>query len=365
VIDPLEVMDTFGADALRFTLAALSAMGRDIRLSEERLVGYRNFMNKIWNAARFVLMHVGEGVGVEPIGGERPAELGLAERWILSRLARTASAVRRALDEYRFNEAAAQLYQFTWHEFCDWYVEASKVALEGGDGEAKEAARRVLATVLDTVLRLLHPFIPFLTEEIWQALRSAGVREGEAPGTKTIMLAPYPEPREEWTDEEAERRMELLMGVVRAVRNIRAETNLPPARELPAVLLPLEDGAEETLRRHEPYLRRLGKVSEVRYQAAGQEKPRGAATAVVQGAEIYVPLYGLIDFGGERRRLEREIAKVREELSRVRGKLADGKFRERAPEAVVERERDKASQMEEKERTLAAGLERLRQLESA
>ena len=355
VIDPLEVMGTYGTDALRFTLAALSAMGRDIRLSAERITGYRNFANKVWNAARFVLLNQGSGVRGQG-SGFRHEELGLADRWILSRLNHTIREVRQALDDYRFNEVAALLYQFTWHEFCDWYLELSKIALESADVAEQERTRGVLATVLDSVLRLLHPLMPFITEEIWHALHPDRTED-------SIMVQPYPVFHPEAVDEEAEQRMGLLMDVIRAVRNIRSEMNLPPGQELTAIVIPKVDIVETQLRSHETYVRRLARLGEIRYQPDG-ERPRGAALAVVDGAEIHVPLAGLVNLQEENKRLEREIGKVANDLAAVQRKLGDAKFVERAPEEVVEKERERAAQLEEKRLSLEKSLERLHQIQT-
>jgi len=354
VIDPLEVMEAYGTDALRFTLTALSAIGRDIRLSPERITGYRNFANKVWNAARFVLMNQVSGAKFQV--PERHEELGLADRWILSRLNHTIREVRQALGDYRFNEVAAAIYQFTWHEFCDWYLELSKMALESQDPAEQERTRNVLATVLDAVLRLLHPLMPFITEEIWHALHSDRAND-------SIMVQPYPVFDPSQVDDEAEQRMTLLMDVIRAVRNIRSEMNLPPGQELTATVIPKVESVETQIRGHESYVRRLARLSEIRYQADG-ERPRGAALAVVEGAEIHVPLAGLVNLQEETKRLEREIGKVVNDLTGVQRKLGDAKFVERAPEEVVEKERDRAAQLAEKRLSLEKSLERLRQIEA-
>jgi valyl-tRNA synthetase len=354
VIDPLEVMEAYGTDALRFTLVALSAMGRDIRLSAERITGYRNFANKVWNAARFVLMNQVSGSKFQV--SEKHEELGLAERWILSRLNHTIREVRQALADYRFNEVAAAIYQFTWHEFCDWYLELSKIALENANVVEQERTRTALATVLDAVLRLLHPLMPFISEEIWHALHPNRSED-------SIMVQPYPVFDAALVDDEAEQRMGLLMDVIRAVRNIRSEMNLPPGQELTAIVIPKAETAERQLRSHESYVRRLARLGEIRYQADG-ERPRGAALAVVEDAEIHVPLAGLVNLQEETKRLEREIGKVANDLAGVQRKLGDAKFVERAPEDVVEKERDRAAQLEEKRLSLEKSLERLRQIEA-
>jgi valyl-tRNA synthetase len=360
VIDPLDVMAAYGTDAVRFTLTALSAMGRDIRLSADRITGYRNFANKVWNAARFVLLQ-GPGTGGQGSGKlttdnwQLTTELGLADRWILSRLQKTIGEVRQALDEYRFNEVAATIYQFTWHEFCDWYLELSKIALDSKDTAEQARTRAVLATVLDAIMRLLHPLMPFISEEIWHALHPE--QEDES-----IMVQPFPRVDPTFVDDDAEQRLSLVMEVIRSVRNIRSEMNLPPGQELAAVIIPKTDTVEPQLRANEAFLRRLARLGDIRFQADG-ERPRGAALAVIENAEVYVPLAGLVNLQEETKRLEKEIGKATNELAGVQRKLSDPKFIERAPEEVVEKDRDRAAQLEEKRQSLEKSLERLRQIE--
>ncbi len=327
VIDPLEVMDRYGTDALRFTLAALAAQGRDIRLSAERIEASRNFANKIWNAARFVLAQVGD---YRP-GRTRAAAPTLADRWILSRLARTVAAVRRALAAYRFNDAAGAVYQFLWHECCDWYLEWSKLTLYRGQDRATRArTQATLLTVLETALRLLHPFMPFITEEVWQRLPKAR----RAPAS--IMIARFPRHRRRDVDPVAEAEMGLLMAVVTAIRNVRSEMQIPPSRAVPAVVRP-PDGARETLLvREAPAVAALARA-ELQVDAAAVRPPR-SALALAEGCEIYVPLGDLVDLDAERRRLQRELARAEAELARTEAKLARAEFRQRAPREVVERE---------------------------
>jgi len=354
VIDPLDVMSAYGTDALRFTLTALSAIGRDIRLSAERITGYRNFANKVWNAARFVLMNQASSTDSRVLSNKE--NLGLADRWILSRLQHTIQEVRQALDEYRFNEIAAAIYQFTWHEFCDWYLELSKISLESKDAVEQEQTRAVLVTVLDAIMRLLHPVMPFISEEIWHALHPDRAED-------SIMVQPFPIVDPILLDEDAEQRMGLVMDTIRSVRNIRSEMNLPPSQELSAVIIPKADSVEPQLRANEAFLRRLARLGEIRYQRDG-ERPRGAALAVIASAEVHVPLAGLVNLQEETKRLEKEIGKVVNEFAGVQRKLSDPKFLERAPEEVVEKDRDRAAQLEEKRQSLERSLERLRQIET-
>ncbi len=369
VIDPLEVMERYGTDAFRFTLAALAAMGRDIKLAEERIVGYQNFVNKLWNAARFVLMNLSPGQRSEQNLADslRGNELNLPDQWILSRLATTVGNAREAIDSYRFNEFAHHLYQFTWHEFCDWYIEMSKLSLNGTIKDDPLKTQRVLATVLENILLLLHPLIPFVTEEIWQVLRERlGPGKQVMPGgieDSTIMLQPYPRPRPEWMQPEADERIGFLMEVTRAIRNLRAEMNCAPSKEVKVILF----GGEQNLaflRSQEPYLRALARASSVDYLTKG-ERPRGAATAVVGETEIYLPLGEMINLEEEKTRLSRELSRAEEELARVQRKLGNGEFVAKAKEEVVRREKEKAEEFEDKIRTLNLSLGRLREVEQA
>ena len=352
VIDPLDIMAEYGTDAFRFTLAAMAAMGRDIRLAEERIAGYQNFVNKLWNAARFVLMNRSDDAAAE-IRGDRAlagADLNFADRWIRSRLAATIAQAREAVDAYRFNDYANVLYQFTWHEFCDWYIEMSKLALNGTSAGDASRSKRILVELLEQILLLLHPIMPFVTEEIWQVL---------GDNRPSIMVQAYPRAVPAWIDAQSEKQMDFLMGVVRAVRNLRAEMNCPPGKEVKAIF----HGPEEELallRSLEPYLRSLARVGSAEYATSG-ERPKGAATAVIEATEIYLPLGDLINLDEERARLTKEIRKFKEEFSRVQKKLSNSDFISKAKEEVVHKEREKAGQFEEKIRTLNLSLARIEQ----
>jgi len=355
VIDPLEIMSKYGTDAFRFTLAAMAAMGRDIKLAEDRIAGYQNFVNKLWNAARFVQMNLAHDEPQNNNGGGRLADngLSLAERWIRSRLVATIRDAREALDGYRFNDYANVLYQFTWHEFCDWYIEMSKLALNGADAHHAELSRRSLRELLEQILILLHPIMPFVTEEIWQTL---------ADGRPSIMIQRYPVAQSSWIDAGAETQMEFLMGVTRAIRNLRTELNCPPGKEVKVIFCAPE--AELTfLREHQPYLRTLARVGQADYRPV-EDRPKGAATAVVGLSEIYLPLDDLVDLNDERARLLREVGKVEDEFSRVQKKLSNNDFLAKAKAEVIEKERDKARQFEEKIRTLRGSLEKLNEIQA-
>ena len=355
VVDPLDIMSEYGTDAFRFTLAAMAAMGRDIRLAEDRIAGYQNFVNKLWNAARFVLMNLGEdGTGQRQFPGAlSDAELNFADRWIRSRLASTIAEARIAIEAYRFNDYANILYQFTWHEFCDWYIEMSKLSLNGTLGGEPKKSRQFLVELLEQILLLLHPLMPFVTEEIWQVL-------GEQ--RKSIMLQPYPRAEGAWVDEGVASQMEFLMGAIRAIRNLRTEMNCPPGKEVKVVFHgPPEDLS--FLRAQEPYLRSLARVGATDYVTSGG-RPKGAATAIVGSTELYLPLEEMINLNEERGRLTKEIDKAKDELSRVQKKLSNSDFVNKAKEEVVQKEREKAGQYEEKIRTLNLSLERLQEFQA-
>jgi len=355
VVDPLDIMSEYGTDAFRFTLAAMAAMGRDIRLAEDRIAGYQNFVNKLWNAARFVLMNLGEDGTVQRHVAAALSDAGLnfADRWIRSRLASTIAEARAAVESYRFNDYANILYQFTWHEFCDWYIEMSKLSLNGTLGGEPKKSRQFLVELLEQILLLLHPLMPFVTEEIWQVL-------GEQ--RKSIMLEPYPRAEATWVDEDVASQMDFLMGTIRAIRNLRTEMNCPPGKEVKVVFHgPAEDLS--FLRAQEPYLRSLARVGATDYVTSG-DRPKSAATAIVGSTELYLPLAQMINLNEERARLTKEIDKAKDELSRVQKKLSNTDFLNKAKEEVVQKEREKAGQYEEKIRTLNLSLERLEEFQA-
>jgi valyl-tRNA synthetase len=346
VIDPLVMIDSYGADALRFTLTALAVQGRDIRLSEERIAGYRHFMNKLWNATRFCLQNLD---GYAPARVD-PAQLQfeLADRWILSRLQRTITAVRQALESYAFNDAAHFLYHFVWHELCDWYIELAKQRLRG-TGIPCLTAQHTLATVLEQTLRLLHPIIPFITEELWQHLPQASA---------SLVIAPYPTADATCIDATAENQMQLLMDVVNAIRTIRGEVRLAPSQRV-AALVRVEAGTQhELLQQHAEYLTTLATLETLRLDATMQ-RPEAAATAVVAGMDIYVPLAGLIDFAQEKQRLEKDLQKLHQELQQANKKLDNAQFLARAPADIVAKERTAQAERQDKVQRLQAAMERL------
>jgi valyl-tRNA synthetase len=338
VIDPLTIVDEYGADAFRFTLCAFAAMGRDIKLSAERIGGYRNFVNKLWNASRFALMNL---EGFDPAETKlTDFELSQADQWILDRFAKTAEEANRALAEYKFNDVAGNLYSFTWHEFCDWYVELSKEDLYGDDSEAKLRAQTVLFTVLEGLLRLLHPLLPFVTEEIWQAL------PGQRPAV-SIMQADYPAEAFCCVDESAVERMEVLMEVIRAIRNIRGELDVPPGKRIAVSLDCKSAGSVAAIEAGQAYIKALARVDELQV-AVGLEHPKQASTQVAGDVEVLIPLAGLINLEEEEARLQKEINKVQKDVDFFSKKLSNEKFVANAPPQVLEKDRGKLDAAKEK-----------------
>ena len=372
VIDPLEMMDRYGTDAFRFTLAAFAAMGRDIKLSASLIEGYRNFANKLWNGARFVFMHLEQlrdgapGPSLDDPGVR--ARLSVADRWILSRMERVVAEVRAGLDAFEFNTVAARLYEFIWHEYCDWYLELSKLALPGpagspaADAGAADAARRVLAAVLERTLRLLHPIMPFLTEELWQGLPAwARAAEGEA-AAEHLVVAAYPQPRAARIDAAAEATMERVIEMVRAVRNLRAEVGLPPGKRLGLQVYTADAGLRATVEANRQAIESLARVDGLEVLATAG-RPTDALLVALDAMELYVPVLGVIDVASERLRLEKEMQKVTGELVQVQAKLAKESFVDRAPQSVVEKEREREASLLERCATLERGMERLRGLQ--
>jgi valyl-tRNA synthetase len=349
VIDPLMVMDKFGTDAFRFTLAALAAQGRDIRLSESRIEGYRNFMNKIWNAARFALPYV-ENV---PLEGIEKAGLTLQDRWILSRLNTVIAQVRNAIEEYRFNDAAQALYHFTWHEFCDWYIEEAKLPLSAPDTPEARNTAATLRHVLEAIMALLHPFIPFITEEIASKIR---------PERETVMSGPFPVADPAFDDPSAEQEMTLLMGIISAIRTIRSEMNIPPSKGLPVNIFPSAAAEEDLVVRNDALLKSLGKITELIVKAGESEQPRMSAAAVVGEVKIYVPLEGIIDPDAEIARLTKELTKVNKDLEAVNKKLGNPDFMAKAGGDAVEKQQTRHGELTAKADGLGGALQKMREL---
>lgn len=347
-VDPLDVIAEYGTDAMRFMLSTGSTPGQDLRYRTEKVEQARNFANKIWNASRFALMNL-EGFKAEDIDLSGP--LSTADRWILHRFNETARDITRLMEGYEFGETGRLLYNFIWDDLCDWYIEFAKLTLYGEDSAAKRSTQSVLAYVLDRTLRLLHPFMPFLTEEIWQHLpHEAG---------ETITLAAWPGYESAFEAEEAVKEMNLLMEAIRAVRNIRAEVNVSPGKKVELLVKPTGAAEESILRRNEVYVRRFCNTSSFTLDA-GLTPPDKAMTAIVTGAELYLPLAGLIDIGQEIARLEKELANLNAEVERVEKKLGNEGYIAKAPAHVVEQERAKGQDYRDKRDKVLARIAELR-----
>ncbi len=350
VIDPLMVMDKYGADAFRFTLAALAAQGRDIRLSENRIEGYRNFVNKLWNSARFTLPHcekLTQGNDLQDF-----SDFSLPERWLLSRLNKTTDIVRKALESYSFNEAAQALYEFSWHEFCDWGLEVSKIPLRDPDTAVSKRSAAVLIHTLDSLLRLLHPFIPFITEEISSKLR---------PNSGPIIIDQYPVLDKSLIDEHAEGDMQFLMSIIASIRNLRAEMNVSPGKALPVVLGCSSIEQLDLVRLNLPMLLSLARISELDFYELTPDSvpPHDSVTAVVNGARVYIPLRGIVDPDVEVARLRKELARITAEYESVEKKLGNEDFLSKAKPEAIKKQQDRKAELSGKLIGLKEALEKM------
>jgi valyl-tRNA synthetase len=354
-----------GADALRFTLAALAAQGRNIRLSLARVEGYRHFANKLWNAARFALMNL-TGFDADRFGdalreGPETAALTLADRWILSRLQKTSTEVDEALEAYRFNDAAHAIYRFIWTELCDWYIELAKPVLYDDTNEVmaqkrKRAAQGCLAMSLETACRLLHPFMPFITEEIWQQIPKATGTPG------SIMITMYPVADAGLVDEVAERKITLVQNVVVAVRNLRAEYNIAPSARLDVTVHCRTDESAQILEEHGGLVQSLARVAELKRLRGDEPLPSGVVVSVVGDVQVAVHIAGTVDVAAETARIEKDIGKTTKERGGVAGRLANPSFRDRAPADVVEKTQRDLEALDERLSKLSSSLARLKTL---
>lgn len=351
VVDPLIMMDKYGTDAFRFTLAAFAAQGRDIRFSEERLEGYRHFINKLWNAGRFIRMNT-EDIKDTPSRSEIDkirADLDIPSRWILHRLSITIDNVQKALENYRFNDAAGSIYQFIWHEFCDWYLEFSKTYLYE-KSENAENTKKILLFILDTALRLLHPFMPFVTEEMWQKIL---LRKD------SIMKRHFPEKIPQ--DQEAEDTMSYIMDAVTGARNIRGELNIPPSKEINLLIKPENESLRDLFEKYFLQIKRLTRASQIRIDDT-LKRPMGSAISVKKGFELYIPLEGLIDVDAELRRLKKEDKNLIEEINLKNKKLMNEDFLKKAPPHIVEKEKREYRELIEKRKKLLDSIKMLEEV---
>ena len=344
----------FGTDALRFTFAALASNGRDIRFDMGRIEGYRNFCNKIWNAARYVLMNVDE-----QLPPADPRNYSLPDRWIRSRLGKTIAESRDHIEHYRLDLAAKSLYEFTWNEYCDWYLELTKPLLQSEDtpAEVKAATQRTLIEVLEALLRTLHPIIPFITEEVWQRVAPVADVVGD-----TVMLQPFPEATDFANDDKAEQELDWIMGFVLGIRQIRGEMDISPGKPLTVLLQDVAPTDRELLEQHQLYLSKLARLEDIRVLVDGEEPPT-SATALLGGMQILVPMAGLIDVDAERERLQKRRDKVAADLSKIEAKLGNASFVDRAPEAVVAKERERQEGLQRDLAQFEAQITKLAELE--
>jgi valyl-tRNA synthetase len=350
VIDPLEIIDEYGADALRFTLAAMAAQGRDIKLSAQRVEGYRNFATKLWNAARFAEIN---GCAHDPEFSAHEAKETL-NRWILHEIAKAGRDVTAAIEAYKFNEAAGAIYRFVWNVYCDWYLELIKPVLTGPDGAAKKETRAAAAWVLDEILRLLHPFMPFVTEELWRVTAEQGPRRHHV-----LALDVWPS-HDGLDDEVAEGEIGWVVDLVSAIRSLRVEMNIPAATPLPLVLIGAAPQTAIRARHWSEYVQRLARLSGISFADA---VPKGALQLVVRGDVAALPLAGIIDVAAERARLTKELAKCDADIARVEQKLDNADFIKRAPEEVVEGEREKRDEALARKQKIMEALQRLKESE--
>ncbi|WP_077214141.1 valine--tRNA ligase [Bacillus dakarensis] len=346
-VDPMDVIDKYGADSLRYFLSTGSSPGQDLRYSTDKVEATWNFANKIWNASRFALMNM-NGMTYEEI--DLSGEKSVADKWILTRLNETIESVTRLSDRYEFGEVGRVLYNFIWDDFCDWYIEMAKLPLYGENEAAKKTTRSILAYVLDNTMRLLHPFMPFITEEIWQNLP----HEGES-----ITVAKWPEVNPEFTDQKAAGEMKLLVEMIRSVRNIRAEVNTPLSKKIKMIVKAKDESILETLQKNSAYIERFCNPEELTL-GTELETPEKAMSAVVTGVEIFLPLAGLINIEEEIARLQKELEKWNKEVERVQKKLGNEGFVKKAPEKVIEEERAKEKDYLEKRATVEERIKELK-----
>ncbi len=351
--DPLDVIAEYGADALRFTILYLAPLGQDVMYSNEKCEIGRNFANKIWNAGRFLLMNKDQ-LGTQSEHGKdiHDEHLDLADRWILSRLHSTIGELNNDLEKFEINQGTKILYDFVWHDFCDWYVEMIKGRLYGDEStEVKSVVLNRSLHVFDQAIRMLHPFMPFVTEELWQQLAPREKNE-------SIMLSPFPVQNKKWVDTKTEDEMQFVQNTIESIRNVRGELSVPPSKEIGIIISFSERAKTEIVQKYQSYFLRLARVTTIEQLTNGQ-KPKQAASAVVQGGEVFIPLEGIIDLDAERERIEKEIAHNQKMFDSIQSKLADDRFVTKAPKPVVDKEREKLEHFRTSLEKLKKNLERL------
>ncbi|SET77705.1 valyl-tRNA synthetase [Natronincola peptidivorans] len=348
-VDPLEVIDEYGADALRYTLIAGNSPGNDIRFQIERIEASRNFANKLWNATRFVLMNLDER---KITFDEVKDNLNTADHWIISRLNEVSKEITDNMEKFELGLALQKIYDFTWNEYCDWYIELTKTRLYGEDLERKAAAQYTLTYVLENILKLLHPFMPFITEEIWQSIPNTG---------ESVMVSQWPKYKEDERNHQAEEKMNLIMEAIKNIRNIRAEMNVAPSRRAKLMVFTSKEEMQTIIEEGKQYFTALAGISEIEFAQNKASIPSDAVSTVVQGAELFLPLEDLIDIEKEIERLEKEKAKLQGEIKRVEGKLSNEGFTKKAPPHLIQEERQKGEKYQE---MLDIVLERLETLKN-
>jgi valyl-tRNA synthetase len=340
-VDPLDIIDEFGADALRFGIISITSEGQDVYASKEKFEVGRNFANKIWNAARFTLMNL----EIKPAELEKkppkPADLSALNRWILSRLHRTIHRVTECLDDLRFNEASAVLYDFFWHQFCDWYLELAKPAIR-----SKET-QWTLVEALDKSLRLLHPIMPFITEEIWQKIPHKG---------ESLMVSDWPKPDNKWVDAKIEGAFDLVISEIQAIRNVRSAWQINPKDSVPVVIKATRDKEMQVLKEHSSTIVQMARVSSLQI-GKNLSRPKESAVANIGRVETYVVLSGLVDIQVERQRIEGALQDVEKMIRGVHGRLQNEDFIRKAPKEIVDRERQKAEELENRKKRLQENLQ--------
>ncbi len=346
VIDPLGLIDQYGADALRFTLTSQAAQGRNIRLSEARVEGYRNFSTKLWNAARFCEMNeCASDPGFDPASATAPLN-----QWIIHEANQCAAEVSEALEAYRFNEAAGALYKFIWNVFCDWYLELAKPSLQGDDATAKAETQKAAAWTLDQILKLLHPIMPFITEELWACM---------APRDEALITTDWPAFNQGLVNSQAADEMNWAIGLITAIRSVRSEMNVPAGAQIPLAVVAPGDKAKARLSAHGAVVKRLARINEI---AESAETPQGAIQVIFDETTFALPLADVIDIDAEKARLEKEITKAEGEITKIDKKLGNENFVAKAPPAVVEEQKSRRADYAAQGEKLSAALERLKTL---